>query len=207
MDVVFRDKRRMIIRHDHEDLSTLATRVTINFRDQKNGEKDEKRSQKRSTKRLCAVRTWVRIVQRVRRKVWNSSPSTPVCTISATDSGNRNEITIETMTDLMRRFCAMQSTVKSYGFEPHELGARSIRTGAAMALFMQDKDPTRTRILGRWKSYAFLEYIRPQVLELTDDLAEAMAALTPITDLADGHPGSTPEAIQRHRQARVFGYY
>ena len=52
-----------------------------------------------------------------------------------------------------------------FGFHPHEIGNRSIRPGAAMALFLSDHSPAKIMILGRWKSDAFLDYIRPQVLE------------------------------------------
>ena len=206
-DVTFRDRNRLILPHDHPNLHREATRVTIRFQTQKNGEKDEKRSQKKTNLQLCPVVVWVRIVRTVRRRVWNFTPDTPVCSTITTRTGTRMEITLEAMVDAMRKFCVKLSLKKSYGFEPHELGARSIRTGAAMALFMRHKDPTTTKILGRWKSDAFMEYIRPQVLEMTDDLATAMVFLEPMTDLSDTVRRTTPEASRNGEPFRLFTFY
>lgn len=203
-DVTFRDEMRRIIPHDSNRLTEQAIRVTICFRNQKNGEKDEKRSQKRIEHALCPVKVWIRIVRRVRKRVWNASPDTPVCTTTATTTGSRMEITLEAITDLMKGFCDKMKQTKNYGFEAHELGARSIRTGAAMALFMQSKDPIEVQILGRWKSQAFMEYIRPQVLELSDDLAAAMVAFNPITDLANELGLTTPKTKKNEKQFKLF---
>ena len=114
---------------------------------------------------------------------------------------------MEAMVDAMRRFCRKLSAKKNYGFEYHELGARSIRTGAAMALFMRHRDPTTTKILGRWKSDAFMEYIRPQVLEMTDDLATAMVFLGPVTDLGRTIRSTTSEASKNGDPFRLFTFY
>jgi len=57
--------------------------------------------------------------------------------------------------------------VKRFGFHPEEIGNRSIRSGAAMALFLNDVSSDKIMILGRWKSKAFLDYIRPQVVQWT----------------------------------------
>ena len=37
-----------------------------------------------------------------------------------------------------------------------------------MALFLKDHSPTKIILLGRWKSLAFLVYLRPQVTEWCD---------------------------------------
>ena len=63
--------------------------------------------------------------------------------------------------------------------DPKRLGARSVRSGAAMALFIKGHHPERIKILGRWKSEAFLIYIRPQVLEWTNLMARDMASSKP----------------------------
>ena len=56
---------------------------------------------------------------------------------------------------------------RGYGLQATDLGARSIRSGAAMSLFLSDDSNSieRIMILGRWSSDAFLVYIRPQVME------------------------------------------
>ena len=55
-----------------------------------------------------------------------------------------------------------------FGFYPHEIGNRSVRSGEAIALFLKDHSLDKNMLLGRWKSRAFLVYIRPQVTEWCD---------------------------------------
>ena len=54
---------------------------------------------------------------------------------------------------------------------------------AAMALFLNDHPAERIMILGRWLSEAFMIYIRPQVLEWTNIMAEDMAGTKDFRDL------------------------
>ena len=70
-----------------------------------------------------------------------------------------------------------------------KLGTRSIRSGAAMALFMKNTDTERIKILGRWSSDAFLVYIRPQILEWTNLMAAQMAESAENTDTSTSNTG------------------
>ena len=85
-----------------------------------------------------------------------------------------------------------------------------------MALFLMKHSPTRIKILGRWSSEAFMAYIRPQVLEWTDNLSNDMlhhdsffdatvstlaAAVDPHTAsnlLANGDPDLSPRFHLKH---------
>ena len=84
---------------------------------------------------------------------------------------------------LLRLTCNRCKDERGYGIEPHELGSRSIQSGAAMALFLNDHPAERIMILGRWLSDAFMVYIRPQVLEWVKIMAEDMAATKDFRDL------------------------
>ena len=68
----------------------------------------------------------------------------------------------------------MKKEKKTFGFDPADIGNKSIRSGAAMALFLQNVSSTRIMLLGRWASEAFLVYIRPQVLEWTNNMSRDM---------------------------------
>lgn len=71
-----------------------------------------------------------------------------------------------------------------YGVKPEELGTRSIRSGAAMALAVQGgHSDTKIMMLGRWKSPAFLKYIRPQTMEWGGTTSRAMAKTPAFLDL------------------------
>ena len=63
---------------------------------------------------------------------------------------------------------------KTLGFTWLEIGLHSIRSSAAMAMFLNHVDTTRIRLLGRWKSEAFLDYIRVQVREFAKHVASQM---------------------------------
>ena len=55
-----------------------------------------------------------------------------------------------------------------------DIGTRSIRSGAAMGLFLAGISVDKIKMLGRWSSDAFLVYIRPQVLEWTNNMSSEM---------------------------------
>ncbi len=71
----------------------------------------------------------------------------------------------------------------TFGFHPHKIGNRSIRSGAAMALFLKDHSTAKIMILGRWSSDAFLVYIRPQVLEWTNNMSRDMVSFDSFLDV------------------------
>ena len=53
------------------------------------------------------------------------------------------------------------------------------------------KDHKKIMMLGRWKSAAFLDYIRPQVLEWAGDMASEMAKTISFLDVG-GQSASSP---------------
>ena len=55
-----------------------------------------------------------------------------------------------------------------------------------MALFLTNKHPTRIMLLGRWKSLAFLKYIRAQTLEWTLNMSDSMIDFDHFEDLTAG---------------------
>ena len=54
-----------------------------------------------------------------------------------------------------------------------------------MALFLSNRNysDSKIQLLGRWKSLAFMDYIRPQVMEWTNDLSKAMIETLDFADL------------------------
>lgn len=80
-----------------------------------------------------------------------------------------------------------------YGFtEEQEIGTRSIRSGAAMALAPQggQSDPN-IMILGRWKSRRFKRYIRLQALEWAGSMSSNMVKAQPFFGLGE-HTNHSP---------------
>ena len=83
----------------------------------------------------------------------------------------------------LRSTCRLFGGSAAFGFDPLEIGNKSIRSGAAMALFLADHSPSKIMILGRWLSDAFLDYIRPQVLEWTNNMSTDMVNFDSFWDL------------------------
>ena len=72
-----------------------------------------------------------------------------------------------------------------------------------MALFLMDHSPAKIMIMGRWSSDAFLDYIRPQVLEWTNNMSRDMIQVDEFLDLT--HNDKTDHSDPRQRkQYRSF---
>ena len=187
-DVVFRDHDSRVVGQGDPQLDEKAMFVTICFTDQKNGTKMERRSHKKTGQEiLCPVRSWARAVQRVRSQFQtNEDNSIPVC---AYKEGQRaREIRSSQVLQLLRDSCTFHDGENRYGISALELGTRSIRSGAAMALALQgDTSDNKIMMLGRWKSTAFLNYIRPQVLEWANDAAQKMSKTKSFLDVGNYH--------------------
>jgi hypothetical protein len=60
------------------------------------------------------------------------------------------------------------------GIERWEVGTHSIRSGAAMAMYLADVPIFSIMLIGRWSSTAFLNYIRKQVQEFSHGISSKM---------------------------------
>ena len=167
--------------------------MTVCFVDQKNGTKMEKRSQRRSgIKVLCPVEAWVSVISRIQKEIApiQCVGTMPVCTYM--EAGRMFEVESSQVLQLLRRTCVIYDGENKYGISESEIGTRSIRSGAAMALALQGgNSDKKIMMLGRWKSAAFLDYIRPQVLEWAGDMASEMAKTISFLDVG-GQSASYP---------------
>jgi hypothetical protein len=195
-DIVFRDKHRRVIPLDSGRIHQ-AEFVTITFRDQKNGKKWDSRTQRRTGHAiLCPVLRWASTVNRL--LTWGLPLSTPVYHMKS--AGNKvTTITTGYLKDVLRTTCKLFGGKQEFGFEPSEIGSKSIRSGAAMALFLADVSVAKIMILGRWNSDAFLDYIRPQVLEWTSSMSRDMTRTDDFIDvgLTRTHLPSDPRLRQQ----------
>jgi len=187
-DIVFRDRESRVVDQTDPHLDEKAMFVTICFADQQNGTKMERRSHKKTGQEvLCPVKAWVRVVQRVRSQFRTKEDnSIPVGAYQEGDSVK--EISSSQVLQLLRDSCQFHDGENRYGIKASELGTRSIRSGAAMALALQgNTSDQKIMMLGRWKSTAFLHYIRPQVLEWAGDAANQMSKTRSFLDVGRGH--------------------
>jgi hypothetical protein len=63
---------------------------------------------------------------------------------------------------------------KGYGLSPETIGTHSIRSSAAMAMYLNGVPIATIMLLGRWSSDAVLRYIRKQVEEFGHDVSDRM---------------------------------
>jgi hypothetical protein len=181
--VTFRDQSNREMNHHSEDLTT-ARRVTVTFENQKNGLKNDRRThEKTGDPVMCPVLRLASLVERVLRTVPMAGPDTPV---SATYLTNKqSKVTAEMLRHNLRLVCTLGGGKEVFGYEAADIGTRSIRSGAAMGLFLMNHPVAKIMILGRWSSDAFLDYIRPQVLEWTNQMSSDMIRNNSFFDASD----------------------
>jgi hypothetical protein len=197
-NLIFRDRRKKIIPHSDPSLLTRSEFLTIVFEDQKNGNKMDARTQRRTGDRvLCPILRWGRAVQRILRTIPDCTARTPLCAFRA--HGKVQLLNNNFTKLLLRHTCSFYGGYQTFGFHPHEIGNRSIRSGAAMALFLMDHSSAKIMILGRWSSDAFLVYIRPQVLEWTNSMSSDMIRFDSFLDV--GRFDMVPKSDPRTRPA------
>ena len=73
-----------------------------------------------------------------------------------------------------------------------------------MALILMNHSAPRVMILGRWKSTAFMEYIRSQILELSSGLAVDMVAFDHFTEICPRRTDPTNAKVKSHRFVPKF---
>ncbi len=68
-----------------------------------------------------------------------------------------------------------------------------------MGLFLMNHPVSKIMILGRWSSDAFLVYIRPQVLEWTNNMSADMIKNNSFFDATDAHRAFTSDPRTRKK--------
>lgn len=141
---------------------------------------------------LCPVEAWVSVISRIQKEVALEEQNVdriPVCTYI--EEGRICEVESSQVLEHLRRTCKIYDGENKYGIAELEIGTRSIRSGAAMALALQGgNSDKKIMMLGRWKSVAFLDYIRPQVLEWAGDMSSEMAKTISFLDVGEPVTGS-----------------
>jgi hypothetical protein len=93
------------------------------------------------------------------------------------------------------------------GYSSHEIGTHSIRSGAAMAMYLNDVPVYTIMLVGRWSSDAFLKYIRRQVQQFSTGVSARMIKTSHFFTVPDTsnvmHDPRTPN--NRHSLAKQNG--
>eukprot|EP00956_Cyclotella_meneghiniana_P034348 scaffold103894_cov40-Cyclotella_meneghiniana.AAC.3 len=156
--------------HSHPQLETAEV-VSITFEKQKKDEKMDTVNQLASGDAiLCPKYAWASIVKRI-RSYPGTNDDTPVSTVMV--NGRLTHVTSKILID------ALEGAIEAVGndrigIQKGEIGTHSIRSGAAMAMYLGEVPVYTIMMLGRWSSDAFLRYIRKQVEQFSHNVSRKM---------------------------------
>lgn len=159
-----------IINHYHPELE-YSDNISMKFEKQKKDERDDVVTQwSTGHPILCPVRLWATVVKRI-RSYPGADDNTPV---SAVWRNNRIEhITSKEIIDAINASAEAIGWDK-LGVKKGDFGTHSIRSGGAMAMYLDEIPIFTIMLIGRWSSDAFLKYIRKQVDKFTYNIAKRM---------------------------------
>jgi hypothetical protein len=143
---------------------------------------------------LCPVSTWASIVRRIRAYP-SSNDSTKINTYKS--STGRLSFISSSQIKQKLRIAASLLGKQVLGFEPHEIGCHSLRSGSAMAMYLAKIPVTTIQLIGRWKSDAFMRYIREQVDCFTTNVSTLMSQAPSFYTIPD--PGNETKQQQERK--------
>ena len=168
--VVFLNGRGGTI-HQRSPAIHSAHSTSLIFENQKNKVKWDKSTMESTADPLLnPTRALASIVD----ELWKdprTTEDTPICTFY--EDGTAKFVTANDMLRFMRRTADAIGQDK-LGFSSTEIGTHSVRSGAAMAMFLDNTPIFLIMLVGRWSSDAFLKYIRKQVLETAKGISSRM---------------------------------
>ena len=156
--------------HD-SPLLEYADSVSITFEFQKKDERNDTVTQIFSEDELlCPVRSWAAVV----RRIWSYPGANLDTPVSAVWRNDKIEHITSKEVVVALRMAAKAVGKDKLGFEPEELGTHSVRSGAAMQMFLGECQVYVIMMIGRWSSDAFLRYIRKQVEQFSHNVSRRM---------------------------------
>ena len=145
--------------------------VSITFEFQKKDERNDTVTQMASRDiLLCPVRQWAATVKRILGHS-GANEDTPVSAIWR--YGRMEHVTSKDMVNALRGAIACIGEEK-LGIKQEDIGTHSIRSGAAMAMYLGECPVYVIMMIGRWSSDAFLRYIRKQVEQFSHNVSSRM---------------------------------
>jgi hypothetical protein len=142
------------------------------FEDQKNSDRNCIRHASRTNKpTLCPVRAAANIVNRMRSI---QAKQDDFIYLYKDNKGKIRELSDNLSLAALREFVANLPERDALGLEAENIGNRTLRSSAAMAMKLNEASDSDIMLQGRWKSNAFLDYIRPQTATFADRMSNLM---------------------------------
>jgi hypothetical protein len=146
-----------------------ATSVAYTFTTQKNGKRGENMIHSHSANALCCP--VCASIQRVKHLRLHGDKST--APIAAYYRGSRR-LAVKARDVTNTLWSAMTANVHRTGVQAHEISARPLRAGGAMALLCGKFDFDLIQILGRWHSDAMIRYLHMQAQPVMQNFSTTM---------------------------------
>lgn len=189
----FRNRREL---HHSDPNLHLSDSVPITFEFQKNDKRDATITMHRTGDAvMCPVIAWASIVRRI-RLLPGTTDDSPVCTYLRAD-GTLGLVSSRHLLKRIRdRVAAIGKAV--LGFDASDVGTHSIRSGAAMAMYLAGVPVYTIMLIGRWSSDAFLRYIRRQVQEFSAGVSRRMIVSDDFYTIPDFASAEDPRNCHNH---------
>jgi hypothetical protein len=143
--------------------------VAYTFTTQNNGKRGDKIIHSRSVNaRCCHICASIRRIKELR--LYGTKFTAPIAAYYR--GSTRIAVKARDVIDTLRS--AMTANVHRTGVQAHEISARSLRAGGAMALICGKVDFDLIRILGRWHIDAMIRYLHMQAQPVMQNFAATM---------------------------------
>ena len=96
--------------------------------------------------------------------------NTPMCVYFERKGAEGKSVTASHLVALLRLWTSKIGYAR-LGFHPHEIGSHSLCSGGAMPLQQAGQSDSTIKIIGRWRSDAFIIYLQGQVVTFTKGIS------------------------------------
>ena len=109
-------------------------------------------------------------------RLHDAPPDTHSCTYYVAPGSAKKSVTGSNIVFYLHA-TARKIGFQRLGFHAHEISSHSLRSGSAMTLHQAHVPSSTIKIVGTWRSDAFLIYLQGQVATFTKGVSKAMAAV------------------------------
>ena len=171
-----------IIPCDEFGRTSLADSVSITFRKQKNGTNGvtitQHRNDRPGEEDICPVRALAELVHRINgygSKTRTRRKDLGIDAFTKDDADEPTRISSKTILERLRLATTIVGE-RRLGIKADKIGTHSIRSGAAMAMYLAGVPCETIQLIGRWRSRTFMRYLRIQVPDTTLGVASRMTS-------------------------------
>jgi hypothetical protein len=154
-------------------LSTLlnqCTAATMNIDNQKNGKRNQSVHHEAKQGNTCPVKALIRRLHHI-----SSNTSAGYTIISTYYIQTAGKVLRATDINSVIKAAVIRLDLQQYGFYPDQISSHSLRAGGVMALHLNHQSSATIRLMGRWSSNTFLDYIHSQIAAFSTGLSTAMS--------------------------------